>query len=205
MTSLRSSTQSMAAYRSSSSQLATPSSRPRELVAVSARSPRATASLEPGSITWATSIAVTRSRVREGVASMSFLHAEPTCGAQHRRDMPVRQAAGDLKGLRQIQFRRQPLERAGQRIDLGLGPVRQVGQGAVLHLPALAVAFPQQDGRRRPPIRNPRHIHVYFVAHSPTVDRYITVTRRVVKDYTCLRTKAASEREMPAHQYKREF
>ena len=71
MTSLRSSTQSMAAYRSSSSQLATPSSCPRELVAVSARSPRATASLEPGSITWATSIAVTRSRVREGVASMS--------------------------------------------------------------------------------------------------------------------------------------
>ena len=44
--------------------------------------------------------------------------------------------------------RRQPFERPRQRLDLVLGPVRQVGQGAVLHLAALAVAFPQQDRRR---------------------------------------------------------
>ena len=71
MASLRASTQSMAAYRSSSSQPVTPSSCPRELVAVSVRSPRAVASLEPGAITWATSIAVTRSRRRDGVGSIS--------------------------------------------------------------------------------------------------------------------------------------
>ena len=71
MASLRASAQSMAAYRSSSSQPETPSSCPSELVAVSVRSPRAVASLEPGSITWATSIAVTRSRLREGSASIS--------------------------------------------------------------------------------------------------------------------------------------
>jgi hypothetical protein len=71
MASLRASAQSIAAYRSSSSQPVTPSTCPSELVAVSLRSPRAVASLDPGPITWATSIAVTRSRLREGVASMS--------------------------------------------------------------------------------------------------------------------------------------
>ena len=57
MASLRASTQSIAAYRSSSSQPDTTSSWPSELVAVSVHSPRAKASLEPGAITWATSIA----------------------------------------------------------------------------------------------------------------------------------------------------
>ncbi len=71
MASLRASAQSIAAYRSSSSQPVTPSSCPSELVAVWVRSPRAVASLESGPITWATSIAVTRSRLREGLASMS--------------------------------------------------------------------------------------------------------------------------------------
>ena len=71
MASLRASAQSIAAYRSSSSQPATPSTAPRELVAVSARSPRAMASLEPGAITCATSMAVTRSRRREGTGSIS--------------------------------------------------------------------------------------------------------------------------------------
>ena len=71
MMSLRSSAQSIAAYRSSSSQPATPSTPPSELVAVSLRSPRANASFEPGAITWATSIAVTRSRRRDGAGSIS--------------------------------------------------------------------------------------------------------------------------------------
>ena len=71
MVSLRAGAQSIAAYRSSSSQPEIPSTAPNELVAVSVRSPRAVASLEPGAITWATSIAVTRSRRRDGVGSMS--------------------------------------------------------------------------------------------------------------------------------------
>ena len=71
MASLRASAQSIAAYRSSSSQPLTPRTWPSELVAVSVRNPRAVANLEPGPITCAISIADTRSRLREGVASMS--------------------------------------------------------------------------------------------------------------------------------------
>ena len=61
----------------------------------------------------------------------------------------MRQAAGDLE--RPVQAgggRRLALQHPGQGLDLGLGPGRQVGQGAVLDLPGLAVAFPQQDGGR---------------------------------------------------------
>ena len=61
--------------------------------------------------------------------------------------MPVRQAAGDLKRLGQLQRRRLALERALQFLHLVLGPARQIGQGAVFHLAALAVALPQKDGR----------------------------------------------------------
>ena len=49
----------------------TPSTCPSELVAVSARSPRAVASFEAGAITVAASIAHTRSRLREGAGSIS--------------------------------------------------------------------------------------------------------------------------------------
>src|SRR6188472_238602 len=125
MLSLRASAQSIAAYRSSSSQPATPNSCPSELVEVWVRSPRAVASLEPGPITWATTIAVTRSR---------------------RRDhMPVRQAAGDVKRLGKIPRRRQALERPRQLLHLVLGPARQIGQGASSDLAVFAVAFAQQD------------------------------------------------------------
>ena len=60
--SLRSSALSIAAYRSSSSHADTPRTWPRELVAVSARNPRAVASFDADAITWATSIAITTKR-----------------------------------------------------------------------------------------------------------------------------------------------
>src|SRR6266704_2910792 len=66
--------------------------------------------------------------------------------AEDGGDVAVRQAAGDLE--RPVQARggrRLPLEHPGQGLDLGLGPGGQVGQGPVLDLPGLAVAFPQQD------------------------------------------------------------
>ena len=62
MASLRASAQSIAAYKSSSSHADTPSTWPSELVAVSVRNPRAVASFDEGAITWATNIAITRSR-----------------------------------------------------------------------------------------------------------------------------------------------
>ena len=71
MLSLRASAQSIAAYRSSSSAPPTPSTAPSELVAVSARNARANASLDPGVITWAISMATTRFRWREGAGSIS--------------------------------------------------------------------------------------------------------------------------------------
>jgi hypothetical protein len=69
--------------------------------------------------------------------------------AQDGGDVAVRQAAGDLE--RPVETdggRRLALEHPGQGVDLGVGPGRQVGQGAVLDLALFAVAFPQQDGWR---------------------------------------------------------
>ena len=69
--------------------------------------------------------------------------------AQDGGDVAVRQAAGDLERLVQAGGgRRLALQHPGQRVDLGLGPGRQVGQGPVLDLAGLAVAFPQQDRGR---------------------------------------------------------
>ena len=62
---------------------------------------------------------------------------------------PSRQAPGDLERAPRGGGRGGlALQHPGQRVDLRLGPGRQVGQGAVLHLARLAVAFPQQHRRR---------------------------------------------------------
>jgi hypothetical protein len=75
--------------------------------------------------------------------------AQPAGGAQDGGDVAVRQAAGDLERLVEGGGgRRLALQDPGQRVDLGLGPGRQVGQGPVLDLAGLAVAFPQQDRGR---------------------------------------------------------
>jgi hypothetical protein len=77
-----------------------------------------------------------------------LLQAQLARRAEHGGDVAVRQAAGDLERPVQVRSRRLALQDPGQGVDLGLGPGRQVGQGAVLHLAVLAVAFPQQDGGR---------------------------------------------------------
>ena len=113
------------------------------------RSPRAMASLESGPITCATAIAVTRSRCRDGAGSISSSRPSSRARAQHRGDMPVRQAAGDLEcPLQRPRPGRLALQHPGQGVDLGLGPGRQVGQGPVLNLAVFPVAFAQQHGRR---------------------------------------------------------
>ena len=65
--------------------------------------------------------------------------------AQDGGDVAMRQAAGDLERPVERGWRRLAFQYPGQRFDLGLGPGRQVGQGAVLDLAGLAVAFAQQD------------------------------------------------------------
>ena len=77
-----------------------------------------------------------------------LLQAQGPQRAQHRGDVPVRQAAGDLERPVQGRGRGLALQHPGQGVDLGPGPGRQVGQGTVLHLPGLAVAFAEQDGGR---------------------------------------------------------
>jgi len=83
---------------------------------------------------------------RRGVDQL--LQAEGAHGAQHGGDVAVRQAAGDLERPVQVRGRGLALEHPGQGVDLGLGPGRQVGQGPVLDLAVLAVAFAEQDGGR---------------------------------------------------------
>ena len=70
-------------------------------------------------------------------------------GAQHGGGVPVGQAAGDLEGALHGGGRRKlAFQHPRQGVDLRLGPGRQVGQGAVLDLARLAVAFPQQHRGR---------------------------------------------------------
>jgi hypothetical protein len=78
-----------------------------------------------------------------------LVEAEPAGRAQDGGDVAVRQAAGDLERPVQVRGgRRLALQHPGQRVDLGLRPGRQVGQGPVLDLAGLAVAFPEQDRGR---------------------------------------------------------
>ena len=85
-----------------------------------------------------------------------LLQAQLARRAQDGGDVAVRQAAGDLERPVQVRGgRRLAFQHPGQRVDLGLGPGRQVGQGPVLDLPGLAVAFPQQDRRAVTPGSGP--------------------------------------------------
>jgi hypothetical protein len=63
-----------------------------------------------------------------------FLQPQLTQRSQHCGDVPVRQAAADLERALQP-CGRQALQRPRQRLDLGLGPGRQVGQVRFLTLP----------------------------------------------------------------------
>jgi hypothetical protein len=74
--------------------------------------------------------------------------------AQHRDQVPVRQAPGDLGHALQP-CRGQAGQRPRQRLHHGLRPGRQVGHGPVLDLAAFPAAFPQQHRRRGAPVRHP--------------------------------------------------
>ena len=57
-------------------------------------------------------------------------------------------------------------QHAAQQFDLGGRPRAQIGEGAVLDLPALAVSFPQQDGRPGAAIRDGGDVHANILRHS---------------------------------------
>ena len=80
-----------------------------------------------------------------------LVEAKVAKAPEHCCDMPVGKAAGDLEGFLEVRLRREALQGAAERVDLFLGPVREVGERTVLHLAVLAVALAQQDRRRRAP------------------------------------------------------
>ena len=80
-------------------------------------------------------------------------------GTECGSDMAVRQATDDGEGVALGGDDGATLEHAAQPFDVGGGPVRQVAQGALTHLAALAIALAQQDGGRRVPIGDGFDIH----------------------------------------------
>ena len=76
--------------------------------------------------------------------------------------MAMREAADNLKGV----FRRHQeiaTEYTPQGVELGRRPIREIGQGPGFDLPALAVAFAQQDRRGRGAIGNGCDIHAFIL------------------------------------------
>ena len=148
MPSLRASTQSIAAYRSSSSAPPTLSTVPSELVAVSARNARANASLDPGVITWAISMASTRSRLRDGAGSISS-------SIPSRRAVPSTAATCPCGRLLLISNASasstcagRPLSTRASASTLSSGQRDRLARVRFFTCAALAVALPQQDRRR---------------------------------------------------------
>ena len=64
-----------------------------------------------------------------------LLHAQRPRGAQHRGDMPVRQAAGDLKRLAHIQLRRLPLSARASASTLCSGQCDRLARVRFFTLP----------------------------------------------------------------------
>jgi hypothetical protein len=67
----------------------------------------------------------------------------------HGGDVAVRQRARDGQGLLRPFHSETALEQGAQALDQMLGPVGEIGHGALFDLAALAAAFPQQHGGRR--------------------------------------------------------
>ena len=152
--SCRPASQSIAAYRSSSSHAPRPKISPGELAAVSARRPRAIASWEPGAVTCAATIAATRSRARDLAGSISSSRPSSrivpgtaaTCPCGRLREIsnaPSSPAGGS------------PFSARDSASTVASGQAGRLASVRFLTLAALAVAFPQQHRRRRVPVRHP--------------------------------------------------
>src|SRR5215470_13993185 len=76
--------------------------------------------------------------------------------------MAMREAADNLKGVVRRHQEIAP-EDMPQGVALGRRPIREIGQGPSFDLPALAVAFAQQDRRWRGAIGNDCDIHAFLL------------------------------------------
>ena len=72
--------------------------------------------------------------------------------------MAVRQRALDPKLVRRDDGRL-ALQHPAKRLDLGVRPIREIGERARLHLAAVAIALAQQNGRRGGAVGDPCHVH----------------------------------------------
>jgi hypothetical protein len=93
-----------------------------------------------------------------GPARQEPCEAELPGHAEHGRDMAVRQRPLDRQPVRR-RHHGLALEHPAQRLDLGLGPAREVGQGAGPDLIAVAIALAQEDRRGRAAVGHARHVH----------------------------------------------
>ena len=79
--------------------------------------------------------------------------------AQHSRDVTMRQGAAHDDGLLFGRRNLAALQQRAQAFDDLARPIGQIGDGALFDLAAVAIAFPQQDRRRRIPVRHRFDIH----------------------------------------------
>ena len=91
------------------------------------------------------------------------IQAERAKSAQHGGDMAVGQRASDPergggigKGL--------AFEDASERVDLRLRPIREIGEGALANLGAIAGGLAEEAGGRRIAIGDSLHVHGFMVA-----------------------------------------
>jgi len=188
MRSWRSSSQSMAAYRSSSSNGPKPSVSARVSRAVASASPRAVASLEPGSRMRAATIASTRARSGEGAGSMSRSRrrvravpstaatwpwgtertmskasSRPTSGSSLRSRRRVSTLPlGHLERLARVRFLTLPFSRQPSRSRMAGGEFRL---GTVSIYMATTVLDPAQKNNRK------YHHYMGTFLHRP-IDMY---------------------------------
>ncbi len=117
------------------------------------------ASFERGSRTRAAIIAAAKERIREGRRSSSLsrpsFRAVPADGG----DMPVGSGAQDLEGVVHRLQGDAALEQDAQPPDDLVGPLREVGEGALADLAVLAEGLAQQDGGRGVPVEHAFNVH----------------------------------------------
>ncbi|MDZ7713996.1 MAG: hypothetical protein U5L06_13240 [Rhodovibrio sp.] len=105
---------------------------------------------------------IPRPPVRRPVAAAAdqqLGQAELLGHAHHGGDVAVRQRARDGQRLLGPIHRDATLEEGAQALDQMLGPVGEVGHGALFDLAVDAVTLPQQDGGRRLPIGDRLDVH----------------------------------------------
>jgi hypothetical protein len=89
---------------------------------------------------------------------------QPAQGAEDGGDVAVRPGADDVEGLRKRGADGSgALQNGAQRIDLGGGPVGEIGNGAVVDLAVFAEALAQEDSGRGVAVGHDGDVHVDII------------------------------------------